>query len=249
MPEISDERLQIIAEKPGESGAMARELLARRGPDRADDALRAFVASQETLPAEMQLTQEQVIQLAVETAADAGDDTTPAADPGLRGRIVAVVQACLDEDREDDYAEEISASILALLPTTLLDLDADLEARGVPADDVCRALIRERLEDEHGVTRRSNPFPATGLEPRGCPTPGACSCPVPAGPVMPVEPSEAQEVLIEAANDVIRLAESWRRPVQVFRTDAEVERDERVFEELDKAADILRAALAAEGAR
>jgi hypothetical protein len=35
-------------------------------------------------------------------------------------------------------------------------------------------------------------FPPTGLEPRGCPTPGACSCPADAGDVAALQEQNAR---------------------------------------------------------
>lgn len=54
----------------------------------------------------------------------------------------------------------------------------------------------------------------------------------------------AHNALETAARSVIDMAERARMPMHVFRSDADVARDDAIFEALDRAADLLRAALA-----
>lgn len=63
------------------------------------------------------------------------------------------------------------------------------------------------------------PFPEMGLEPRGCPTPGACSCPAPARRTITREDLGAAVRILRRLGtkfeeDVTAIAAAWRLTVE-----------------------------------
>jgi hypothetical protein len=63
------------------------------------------------------------------------------------------------------------------------------------------------------------PFPEMGLEPRGCPTPGACSCPAPARRTITREEFNAARVVfldehMTSSEVMTEVAAAWRLTVE-----------------------------------
>lgn len=78
------------------------------------------------------------------------------------------------------------------------DRPADLDYAGKRRALYAYVRDLEKRADAPPATSDPGPWPATGLEPRGCPIPGACACP-PATSAELVALIEAVDTLLESA--------------------------------------------------
>lgn len=84
----------------------------------------------------------------------------------------------------------------------------------------CRATFDETTDRVRSLVRdlEAAPFPDTGLEPRGCPTPGACSCPVARRTITREEFNAARVVFLDehmtSSEVMTEVAAAWRLTVE-----------------------------------